>query len=386
MEEGEEEGTAKVKSPELDSGSGGGFKAPTDWRSSISQNRFSSILDSWMRPQSPTNDRPSTPIHEKKVVSEPKLVEQRTGGSTTSNASIEQSNGVDSDAFEQMLVGCLIILHRTPMTMSQDDLGLKGPKRDAMYRLPAEQKRYLLEQNQASRASTMTRSAAANVSKSATTYGPASAASMLPRLVPQLTGDSSIMRRFSIAGWGASASVPTNGSPDSPRASVDLSLNRRDSIVSVKGSPEKHVETPAVQPQATGGLWSSWWTSSGGTIGTQAKETEKTPRWYATGIRNGRTTDTKLVKHLISLRVHISTANLAWIEDFVTAESGMNILSDLLARLVSKGGKRKKLSDVEDMVLLEVIKCLRALLNTEVSPRSLISISPVLMAFVARFS
>ena len=30
------------------------------------------------------------------------------------------------------------------------------------------------------------------------------------------------------------------------------------------------------------------------------------------------------------------------------------------------GGKRKKLSEVEDTVLLEVIKCLRALLNTEV--------------------
>ena len=62
----------------------------------------------------------------------------------------------------------------------------------------------------------------------------------------------------------------------------------------------------------------------------------------------------------------MSTANLAWIEDFVTTESGMNVLSDLLSKLVSKGGKRKKLSEVEDTVLLEVIKCLRALLNTEV--------------------
>ena len=234
-----------------------------------------------------------------------------------------------------------------------------------MYRLPPEQKRYLLQQNQASRAGTMTRAAAARVSKPSGTYGPASAAGMLPRLVPQLTGDSGIMKRFSIAGWGASSNEE---SPASPRASVYHSPSRRDSVVSVRSSPEreKMTDSPALQPQATGGLWSSWWASSGGSNGVQAKETEKTASWYAAGIRNGRTTDTKLVKHLISLRVHLSTANLAWIEDFVTTESGMNILSDLLARLVSKGGKRKKLSEVEDTVLLEVIKCLRALLNTEV--------------------
>ena len=173
------------------------------------------------------------------------------------------------------------------------------------------------------------------------------------------------MKRFSIAGWGASTPAAPSP-PESPRSSVDLTARRRDSSISIKSQVDKVPESPApLQPQATGGLWSSWWSSSGGTI-EKARETEKTANWYATGIRNGRTTDTKLVKHLISLRVHLSTANLAWIEDFVTTESGMNVLSDLLARLVSKGGKRKKLSEVEDTVLLEVIKCLRALLNTEV--------------------
>ena len=235
-----------------------------------------------------------------------------------------------------------------------------------MYRLPADQKRYLLEQNQVTRAGTMSRSAAAKVSKSAATYGSTSAAAMLPRLVPQLTGDSSIMKRFSMAGWGAASSTPAAEPPDSPRSSISATHNGRDSMVSIKSSSEKDVDAAPLQPQATGGLWSSWWASSGGGNGMAAKETEKTPNWYATNIRNGRTTDTKLVKHLISLRVHLSTANLAWIEEFVTTESGMNVLSDLLARLVSKGGKRKKLSEVEDTVLLEVIKCLRALLNTEV--------------------
>ncbi len=238
-----------------------------------------------------------------------------------------------------------------------------------MYRLPPEQKRYLLEQNNASRASTLSRGSAARTNRAtatASTYGPSSAAAILPRLVPQLTGDSGIMKRFSIAGWGASAPTPASATPESPRSSVDLTSKRRESIASLRSVTDKAIEAPTLQPQSTGGLWSSWWNTSGGASGSQARETEKTANWYAAGIRNGRPTDTKLVKHLISLRVHLSTANLAWIEDFVTTESGMNVLSDLLARLVSKGGKRKKLSEVEDTVLLEVVKCLRALLNTEV--------------------
>ncbi|KAJ3004363.1 hypothetical protein NUW54_g4848 [Trametes sanguinea] len=352
------EGTAKQKSsdsPERQSSSPptrGGFVAPVDWRGSISQNRFSSILDSWMRPQSPVGHE-EKPVP--KVVSEPKLVEHKTGDNAASNSVEEPAvEGIDPAEFEQML----------------DDLGLKGPKREAMYRLPGEQKRYLLQQNQVSRASTLSRSSGTKVNRSPatpSTYGPASAAAMLPRLVPQLTGDS-IMKRFSIAGWSAGTSSPSSGPPDSPRSSVDLGSRRRDSMVSVKSPTEKAADTPALQPQSTGGLWSSWWMSSGGDKGAggdKSKEAEKTAAWYAAGIRNGRSTDTKLVKHLISLRVHLSTANLAWIEEFVTTESGMNVLSDLLARLVSKGGKRKKITEIEDTVLLETIKCLRALLNTE---------------------
>ena len=181
------------------------------------------------------------------------------------------------------------------------------------------------------------------------------------------------MKRFSIAGWGASAPTPASVSPESPRSSVDLSSRRRDSITSLRSVTDKAADAPPLIPQSTGGLWSSWWSTSGGSNGSQAKETEKTASWYAAGIRNGRPTDTKLIKHLISLRVHLSTANLAWIEDFVSAESGMNILGELLSRLVSKGGKRRKLSEVEETVLLEVVKCLRALLNTEVGTPNICS-------------
>ena len=126
-------------------------------------------------------------------------------------------------------------------------------------------------------------------------------------------------------------------------------------------------EIQPLQPQSTGG-WSSWWISSGGEkTNTGSKEMATTPKWYVDGIRSGNATSTKLVKHLISLRVHLSTAKLIWIEDFVGQEKGLNALGELLANLVGKGGKKKDLGDVQTTILLEVIKCLRVLLNTEVS-------------------
>jgi hypothetical protein len=91
-------------------------------------------------------------------------------------------------------------------------------------------------------------------------------------------------------------------------------------------------------------------------------------KWYIDGLKTSKVADVKLVKHLIALRVHLSTAQLAFIQDFVGPQKGLDALGQLLARLVGKGGKRKGLGEVENTVLLEIVKCLRVLLNTDVSP------------------
>ncbi|TCD69208.1 hypothetical protein EIP91_008311, partial [Steccherinum ochraceum] len=352
LEESDEEsedgdGTAKLKESSP-SPSKSTFSAPADWRSSLSQSRLSTMFDSWIHPTAVV-DPPSTPTPEKKVVSEPKLMEQRTGDSQ----SIVVRNADDDEAaeFEQML----------------DDLGFRGAKRDTMYKLPPEQRRYLIERNTESRASTLSKSStsklAGNHAQQASTYSPASG-SGITRLVPQLTGDSSIMKRFSIVGWGGSGSPPFG----SPRSSTDFDSIRRDSFS--KGNPSPVADAQPLQPQGTGGLWSSWWASSGGEKGTansksSDKEIEKTPQWYVDGIKNSRSMDMKLVKHLISLRVHLSTATLTWVELFVSECQGFDGLGNLLGGLVAKGGKRKRLQEIEETVLLEVIKCIRVLLNTD---------------------
>ena len=231
---------------------------------------------------------------------------------------------------------------------------MKEPQRRAMHQLPTDRKLYLLEQHRQYRvASAKPSSHVAQPSYSAT-YGPSSAGNLLPRLVPQLSGDSGLMRRLSITGWvGSSAASPLSVS-DSNRKGEKLVPNSQSA--QVRGAKATEEPQP-LQPQTTGGLWSSWWVSSGGEkTATQGKNTKeaKTPKWYVDRIK-GKTPDTKLVKNLISLRVHLSTARVFWVKEFVEAEAGLDALSAILASLVGRAGKRKHLSDMEGAVLLEII-------------------------------
>jgi diaphanous 1 len=236
-----------------------------------------------------------------------------------------------------------------------------------MHQLPADRKLYLLEQHRQYRVTSAKPSSHVAQPSYSATYGPSSAGNLLPRLVPQLTGDSGFMRRLSITGWGASStSAAPLSTSDSSRKGEKLDPNSQSA--QVRGA--KAMEEPQpLQPQTTGGLWSSWWVSSGGektaTQGKNAKEA-KTPKWYVDRIR-GKSPDTKLVKNLISLRVHLSTARVFWVKEFVETEAGLDALSAILASLVGRAGKRKHLSDMEGAVLLEIIKILRVLSNTEVS-------------------
>lgn len=245
-----------------------------------------------------------------------------------------------------------------------------------MYKLDPGHKRYLLQQNHdfRSNASTSKISSKANGHPASqptylATYAPSGTTSILP-LVPQLTGGSGFIKRFSIGGWGGAATPVMDGIMKHSSGEFNASSG------SLSGEAEAQLEMVSetirpLQPQDTGGLWSSWWTSSGGNATVDKglnKDISNSAKAYVDGIRGGKVTDSKLVKHLISLRVHLSTAKLDWIEGFLTEAGGMDALGALLAGLVGKGGKRKKLTDIEITVLLEVIKCLRVLLNTEVRP------------------
>ena len=79
----------------------------TEWRQSLSQARFSSVFDSWLRsptpPSPPRVTKVSTP--ERMSVSEPKLM-GRTNGDALSQTSQDDSGDdvMDTNEFEQLLV------------------------------------------------------------------------------------------------------------------------------------------------------------------------------------------------------------------------------------------------------------------------------------------
>ena len=121
LQESEEEedggGTAKqkdsAKTPTAATATAGpgspGFTAPLDWRNSIAQNRLSSLFDSWIHSGSPSASTTELP-HEKKTVSEPKLIAHATGGTigkaagTEAKSDAQDGEDVDAQDFEEMLV------------------------------------------------------------------------------------------------------------------------------------------------------------------------------------------------------------------------------------------------------------------------------------------
>ena len=184
--------------------------------------------------------------------------------------------------------------------------------------MPLERKQYLILQSKQTRsvigAPSSSRSPRETASQDAT-----SADSIATPISPQVTG---ILRRFSL--WGAPSGSPMISTPE-PEAK------------------EPTQEFTPIVPQITGSLWGNWWVGSPRETETP-KEIDRTKpnstEWYVDGIRNGKVTDTRLAKHLISLRVHLSTAKVAWIERFLGQEKGMDALATLLQSLVGKGGKR----------------------------------------------
>ena len=235
-----------------------------------------------------------------------------------------------------------------------------------MRHLPVDRKKYLLRQNRefGSMSKALARQSSVPGIQQPATIGHSGSGVILPRLVPQLTGNG-LMNRLSMWGSSSSSTPPTPTAESEPPINTDTVITV-DKPATVKGRKlidGTDADPQPLQPQTTGGLWSSWWTSSGG---TEDKAQKQTPKWYVDGLKGGRNVDMKLVKHLISLRVHLSTASLTWIEEFVEEKKGMDLLGMLLAGLVGRSGKRKTLTEVESTVLFELIKCLRVLLNTEV--------------------
>lgn len=218
-----------------------------------------------------------------------------------------------------------------------------------VHHLSPEWKRFLVEKNQEMNPKPTPSTATSGYAS----YGPASTATLIARLVPQITGDGGLLglRRFSL--WGADSAVSPIATPEtthgrpSGKFSVGTGESSNGQAQIPKVSDMAETNSKPLRPQSTGGLRS-----------------DRQPKWYIDGLRTKF--DFALVEHLRFLRAPLSSAPLPWIHEFMERR-GLDILSTLLSNLVAKGGKRwNSAKDSGDEMLFEVIWCFRSLLNTDV--------------------
>jgi len=152
-----------------------------------------------------------------------------------------------------------------------------------MQELPPDRKLYLMAQNRQMQSHNKLPQTPIPPNKFVS-YGPSSTRSLLPKLVPQLTGGpDSVMKRFSISsftGWGAGSS---NDEEEFRDTNPEGSTSRPSSSSNAVLEP--------VAPQTTGGLFGSWWNRSSSAQPlrsdlTGRPETSQDPGWYISEISN----------------------------------------------------------------------------------------------------
>lgn len=290
------------------------------------------------------------------------------------------------------------------------DLGIKGTSRSAMLALPDDRKRFLINQNEAAKTSTP--------SKPRSSISQPGDKPVSPALshTSDTMGRNSVIpagwsNRFSISSIATWATNDTQGSGTgsvrdvdggtSPRASLsgDVSsqgsnstrpttvLSETGSLGSMDSKAQHNGDhTSTIKANHTGssagitaGLWSSWWgggstfSSSSGSNDAVAGNERNAALGHVSKLKDGKLSRKDLFKHLLSLRVTLSSAKLSWIDSFLQCdglgalEQIMQLEADGIVNSLnsSKQGKQTDRKEMSDAILLEAVKCLRTLMNIE---------------------
>ena len=190
----------------------------------------------------------------------------------------------------------------------------------------------------------------------------------------------------------------SDASTPSSRPTTILSEGEQSMQAQKTGISVQHTGSSAGAAGAAAALWANWWGSGqssaistaapngipaittsapngqskpvGGATTTSGGRHD--PAKYAATLLAGKSSRKDLVKLLISLRVTLSSAKLVWIAEFLDADGLLaieKVLGEETEALVdmSSRSKRKERKDMSDTVISECVKCLRTLMNTDVS-------------------
>ncbi len=303
------------------------------------------------------------------------------------------------------------------------DLGIKGTSRSAMLALPEDRKRFLISQNEAAKSSTPSKPRGSVVHQGDNPVSPSLSNT------PETMGRNSVIptgwsNRFSISSIATWASNDAQGSGAgsakdvdgvaSPRASMsgDVSsqgsgstrpttvlsetgsLGSLDSKVHVNGEGTIRANHTGSSAGVTSSLWSNWWgggsTIAGASqIGQGGEHERNAAMGHVSKLKDGKLSRKDLFKHLLSLRVTLSSAKLSWIDSFLHCD-GLGALEHIMQletdgivnSLNSKQAKHAERKDMSDAILLEAVKCLRTLMNVELGFEKVLE-QPNLVNYIA---
>lgn len=301
------------------------------------------------------------------------------------------------------------------------DLGIKGTSRTAMLALPDDRKRFLISQNEAARASTPSKSRIPSQADKPGSPTPSTGSETMARSSVIPTGWSNRFSISSIATWATSdsqgsgagstkdgdggaspcASLLADASGGSTRPTTIMSecgsLGSIDSKVQTNGDHTNTVRAhhTGSSAGATASLWSSWWgggsviAGGSGNPGQDSGDEKNAAMGHVTQLKDGKLSRKDLYKHLLSLRVTLSSAKLSWIDSFLHCD-GLGALELLMQQetdgivgaLGSNRSKQLERKDMSDAILLEAIKCLRTLMNIELGFEKVLE-QPYLVNYIA---
>ena len=337
--------------------------------SSRGNTRLSSLFDVWSYPtHSPdlnvTKDPLKQSIGRNRIVSEPMAVDDFRRASTL-NLDITTLD-VNLGAEPHASLANLDVEFENMM----DQLGIKQNQREAMRRMDEQRKRFLIlqQQQKTSTSGQPVESHRTGLERAGNRHSTASYTS--PTMA--LNG----LKRFSLWSTGSASSASELPSrPQSPEVPSSPVISDSGSVLSFV-SQDTEAQTPPAPLLQTATGWSSWFSAGSPAkpstavphqaAGTAAKDT---PEFYVSQIVNGKLARASLAKHLIALRVRLSTAALNWTQEFLLKD-GLAALEKVLRTFTSKTTPptgRDGTTQMDASVQIEAIRCLRIILNTEVS-------------------
>ncbi|GAA5950997.1 hypothetical protein JCM3765_004650 [Sporobolomyces pararoseus] len=334
-----------------------------------SRTRLSALFTDWIAPEASTSPSPSSSEPKSRIAVGPRPMSvdlSKRFSSFTPGDRSSMMMGVQETLSEEGEEDAIEDLDAELETL-MDDLGMKEAQRGAMRQLPEDRKRFLILQHRQSQ--------------------PREPEPLRPtKTGPADDGILSNVKRFSLAtvGWGAVTSdEPSPALPIRPMTTFgSSSIHSELSTATHSRSDVNPSTTIQTQPTGSSSSWSSWWSTASNATGTGqggAERAKDTPQFYVDQLSSTKISQRSLVKHLIALRVRLSTAKLSWAQDFLGPGQGLEALEALLGKIALKKINGGESATEEDRaVQSEILKCLRVLLNTDIGFAQVVSRSTLI--------